>query len=332
MSKPEYFVLAYYHFTRIADPDQEVAAHKAFLEERHMTCRIYISEQGINGQTSGTREEAEAYMKWMHTNPVFERMPFKIHTYHENVFPRQIVKHRKQLVALDEEVDLANTGEHVAPHRWKEMLQEADHKVLLDVRNDYEWQVGRFEGAECPPCANFREFKGYIQTLKDQFDPQKTPVMMYCTGGIRCELYSALLKNEGFQKVYQLDGGIINYGLKEGSDHWLGKLFVFDDRLTVPISDEPTPAIGTCIQCQTSTESYYNCANMDCNRLFLCCRPCLENFAGCCSHECQISPRLRPYHDQHPHKPFRKKHHYVKEKSNKQKDAIVLSSLPNPIN
>lgn len=314
MSKnSQYFVLAYYHFTSIPDPHQEVATHKAFFKNCQLTSRIYISEQGINGQMSGIQKDAEAYMKWMHSNPLFENMPFKIHTYHEQVFPRQTIKYRKQLVALDEEVDLSQIGKHVAPAEWKALLKSEEKPMLLDVRNDYEWEVGRFEGAVCPPCATFREFKEYAAELKSEVDPQTTPVMMYCTGGIRCELYSSLLLKEGFKTVYQLDGGIINYGLKEGSDHWLGKLFVFDDRLTVPISEEEAPIIGKCYHCQTSIESYYNCANMDCNRLFLCCSTCLKQFQGCCSTGCQTAPRVRPYHHQNDHKPFRKWYHYFKD-------------------
>lgn len=319
--QPQFFVLAYYHFTPIPDPHQAVAAHKAFFKDRQLTSRIYISEQGINGQMSGIREDAEAYMKWMHANPLFEKMPFKIHRYHENVFPRQTIKYRKQLVALDEEVDMSQIGEHVTPSKWKEMLESEDRPVLLDVRNDYEWEVGRFEGSVCPPCETFREFRDYAKELKEQVDPKATPVMMCCTGGIRCELYSSLLLKEGFEKVYQLDGGIINYGLKQGSDHWLGKLFVFDDRLTVPISDEQAPVIGKCYHCQTANESYYNCANMDCNRLFLCCPVCLKQYDGCCQAECQTAPRVRPYHEQDAHKPFRKWYHYFQEKEKVEKEA-----------
>jgi UPF0176 protein len=310
----QYLILAYYYFTSIPDPHQEVAAHQSFFKDRKLTSRIYISEQGINGQMSGIREDIEAYMKWMHTNPLFEKLSFKIHTYHENVFPRQTIKYRKQLVALDEEVDLSQIGEHVSPSQWKDLLENDEKPILLDVRNDYEWEVGRFEGAVCPPCETFREFAQYAEELKTKVDPKTTPVMMYCTGGIRCELYSSLLLKGGFEKVYQLDGGIINYGLKQGSDHWLGKLFVFDDRLTVPISDEPTPVIGQCYLCQSAIESYYNCANMDCNRLFLCCPVCLKQFAGCCSEECHSAPRVRPYQQQDAHKPFRKWYHYFKNK------------------
>src|SRR5262249_4140996 len=162
-----------------------------------------------------------------------------LHPYHEHAFPRAIVKYRKNLVAHDQPVDLAKRGTHVSPKKWKEMLQEKDKYLLLDIRNDYEWKLGRFEGASLPPCETFRDFEVYADKLKEE--EEKKPVMMYCTGGIRCELYSSILMKKGFSQVYQLDGGIINYGLKEGADHWLGKLFVFDDRLSVPISEETAP-------------------------------------------------------------------------------------------
>jgi len=317
--KPDYFVLAYYLFTQIPNPQQEIAAHKEFFKDKALTSRIYISEQGINGQMSGTRGDAEAYMRWMHANPLFANIPFKIHPHHENVFPRQTIKYRKQLVALDEEVDLSQIGEHVSPADWKALLESEEKPVLLDVRNDYEWEVGRFDGAVCPPCETFREFKDYANELKSQVDPETKPVMMYCTGGIRCELYSSLLIKHGFKKVYQLNGGVIDYGLKQGSDHWLGKLFVFDDRLTVPISEQETPIIGKCYHCQTPSESYYNCANIDCNRLYLCCENCVKQLQGSCCSECQSAPRVRPYHEEEVHKPFRKWYHYFKEKEEQSK-------------
>lgn len=277
MVNHQYFVLAFYSFREIPNPQGEVKAHKTFFKDRQITSRIYISENGINGQMSGIREDAEAYMNWMHGNPLFENVVLKIHTHHENVFPRQTVKYRKQLVALDEVVDLDQAGEHVSPEQWKQLMESEEKPLLLDIRNEYEWKVGRFEGATCPPCNTFREFKEYADKLIEEVDVKTKPVMMYCTGGIRCELYSALLKKGGFEKVYQLDGGIINYGLKEGNDYWLGKLFVFDDRLTDLISEEAAEVIGECHHCQKPIETYYNCANMDCNHLFLCCPDCIKD-------------------------------------------------------
>lgn len=312
-----YLVLAYYHFSPVQDPAAEVITHKKFFRERDVTSRIYISEQGINGQMCAKESDAHEYMEWMHSRSQFEDLPFKVHSYHEHVFPRQTVKYRRQLVAFDKEIDLKTRGDHVSPEKWRTMMENDDGHILLDVRNDYEWQLGHFEGAELPPCESFRDFDSYAEKLKENKDPKTTPVLMYCTGGIRCELYSAVLKARGFQKVYQLEGGVIGYGLNQGSQHWLGKLFVFDDRLSVPISKEDTPVIGKCHHCKAPIENYYNCANMDCNKLFLCCHDCLQQFSGCCHDECRQAPRIRPYHHLDPHKPFRKWHHYFKEKLKK---------------
>lgn len=258
---------------------------------------------------SATYDDANAYIDWMHSRVPYKNLRFKIHEYHEQAFPKQTVKYRKQLVAFDRDFDTSEGGTHVSPKEWKEMLEDDKEYLLLDVRNEYESRVGHFEGATLPSCDTSRDFNEYAETLEKQKD-LKTPIMMYCTGGIRCEVFSAILKKKGFTHVYQLDGGVIDYGLKEGSKHWLGKLFVFDDRLTVPISEEETNVIGTCHHCDEKIEAYYNCANMDCNTLFLCCPNCIEIFKGCCQSSCQKGARLRPYQNQNPHKPFRKKHNY----------------------
>lgn len=308
-----YFVLAYYLFTPIEDPVAEVARHHAFFESRDAKGRIYISKAGINGQMSASQEAAEQYIDWMHQDPRFERIDFKIHHSHEHVFPRMTVKVKEQLVALDVPVSLEDAGEHVSAEKWREMLENRDEDtILIDVRNDYEWQIGHFEGAALPTLETFRQFPAYAKNLKEKRDPKKTKVMMYCTGGIRCELYSALMKKEGFENVFQLEGGVIKYGLKEGSKHWRGKLFVFDDRLAVSIDEsEPADPISACIHCGVACDVYYNCANMDCNELFISCPQCAEKKVGCCCEECQSAPRLRPFERSERPKPFRKWYHYV---------------------
>ena len=309
-----YLILAYYFFSPLKNPLEEVQIHKDFLEKLDATCRIYLSEEGINGQLCISKSDAEKYMEWLRNRPEFAQVKFKIHYYHEHVFPRLTIKYRKQLVAFDADYNLENRGKSVAPQEWKELLESSQEKVVLDVRNDYEWDIGHFEGAEVPPCETFRDFNDYARDLKDKVKPD-TAVMMYCTGGIRCEFFSALLKDQGFENVYQLDGGVINYGLQEGSKHWKGKLFVFDDRLAVPISDEKTPIVGKCYHCGKENEDYYNCANMDCNFLFMCCKECLKQYLGCCCEECKQANRLRPYHEQNPHKPFKRWYHYQKSKT-----------------
>jgi UPF0176 protein len=300
----DYQVLAYYSITPIDNPDLEVIRHKEFFKTRDFKGRIYISEQGINGQASGLAAHAEEYMAWMAADSRFEKMSFKVDAAHEHAFAKMTVKYRKQLVAIDCEVDFSERGEHISPKEWKRMLEERGEETLvLDVRNDYEWKVGHFEGSQLPELETFREFPEYAKKLKQERDPKETVVMMCCTGGIRCEFYSALMKKEGFEKVYQLDGGIINYGVEEKGEHWKGKLFVFDDRLVVPVGEEKPP-ISHCTHCNTPNDVYYNCANMDCNDLFLCCLECLKAHKGCCSDECQCADRVRPYSENA--KPFRK--------------------------
>jgi UPF0176 protein len=303
-----YSVLAYYYFTPIENPACEVLRHKEFFSTRDIKGRIYISHEGINGQMSASPSAAEEYMEWLCSDPRFKGVEFKIHAHPEHCFPRMTVKTRPQLVAMDMLVDLRKTGKHVSPRQWKEMLEKRDENtLLLDVRNDYEWEIGHFEGAELPTLEQFREFPQYAKELKVKTDPQKTKVMMYCTGGIRCEVYSALLKEEGFDEVYQLQGGIIKYGQEEGSKHWKGKLFVFDDRLAVPISEkEPAEIISVCIHCPEKSDLYFNCANMDCNALFIACLKCAEKTKGCCCKACEEASRVRPFLVTERPKPFRR--------------------------
>ena len=302
-----YQVLAYYLLTPIEAPHEEVQRHQDFFQTRDLMGRIYISEQGINGQMSGSLPHTEEYMQWLRSDARFSNISFKIHPTPEQVFPKKTIKYRKQLVAMDREVDLTERGEHVSAARWKEMLEEKDEDTMvLDVRNDYEWKVGHFAGAELPPLEAFREFPAYAKQLKESRDPKKTKVMMYCTGGIRCEFYSAALKQEGFEQVYQLNGGVIQYGQEEGNTHWKGKLFVFDDRLVVPLSGEGAEPISECSYCGEPVDAYINCANMDCNALFLSCPKCTEAHQGCCSANCLSTGRVRPLTPNAPYKPFRK--------------------------
>lgn len=307
-----YLLLAYYAICPLEDPHAEVKAHKEFLKLLDVRARVYISQQGINGQMSASPEAAKRYMEWMQTRPPFTDMPFKIQPHHEHAFPRLTIKYRKELVAVGIPVDLTKRGEPISPEEWKQRLENDPSRVVLDVRNRYEWDVGRFAGSEAPPCDSFRDFPAYANALKQRLDPETTPIMMYCTGGIRCEFFSSLLLQAGFKKVYQLEGGVIQYGARIGNAHWLGKLFVFDDRLTVPLSKKVDHlVVGTCHRCHAPAEDYYNCANMDCNRLFLCCQQCVASLQGCCQHTCQEAPRRRPYHEHTVHKPFRRWYHYV---------------------
>jgi UPF0176 protein len=308
-----YYVLAFYIFTPIENPEEEVRKHHRFFKTRDIRSRIYISKEGINAQMSAEKTAALEYIDWLKSDERFKDIDVKIHTYHEHAFPKVTVKAKEQLVALDRKADPKEGGAHLSAEEWKTMLEQKDEDtILIDVRNDYEWVIGHFEGALKPELNTFRKFPEYVDKLKAEYDPKKTKVMMYCTGGIRCELYSALMINKGFDTVYQLDGGVIKYGQKQGTDHWKGKLFVFDDRLSVPIAEDgKEEIISACRYCAVASDVYYNCANMDCNELFLSCPSCAEKNKGCCCSECQTAPHTRPFHkgEDRP-KPFRKWYHY----------------------
>lgn len=321
----EYWVLAFYHLTPLEDPVKEVAIQKEFFEKRELKGRLYISKEGINAQMSGTPEAISEYQRWMEER--FGKIGFKVHQSSEQAFPKATIKAREQLVALDRKVDLTKRGEHVSAEKWDEMLEEGEDTVVLDVRNDYEWKVGHFESATLPNLETFREFSEYAKALKEEKDPKTTRVMMYCTGGIRCEFYSALLKEEGFDEVYQLDGGVIQYGLDRGQSHWKGKLFVFDDRMVIPISEEEAPAISQCSFCESPADIYYNCANMDCNALFIACKACSKERGGCCSEKCRCEGRVRP-NPEGSAKPFRKWDFAAKQKLRAQSDKSAIFAAP----
>lgn len=310
----KYKVLAYYLFKPIDDPLKEAERHKKFLETLDSKGRIYVGKDGVNAQCSVKDTDLEAYLDWLQGDPLYSDVPVKIHEWHEHPFAKLTVKMRKQLVAVDREVDLSKRGEYLTPKLWRETLENKDPDTLvIDVRNNYESDVGHFEGAIKPDIETFREFPEFARDLAQKCDPKKTKLMIYCTGGIRCEIYAPILIEQGFEKIYQLKGGVIQYGLDEGSKHWNGKLFVFDDRLVVPIANDKEETIATCHFCAKSADAYYNCANMDCNKLFTACPDCASAHKGCCSTACMSEGRVRAFSSDKYPKPFRKLPHNEKE-------------------
>ena len=160
-------VLAYYVFTPIENPQVEVKRWKKFLEKRDAKGRIYISEEGINGQMSASDEAAKEFIEWFHADERFKDVEVKIHFYPEHAFEYMHVRYREQMVALDAKVDLALGGEHLSPKEWAQMIEEKDENtVIIDVRNDYESDVGHFEGAILPPIKTFREFPQFAERFE----------------------------------------------------------------------------------------------------------------------------------------------------------------------
>lgn len=308
-----YRAISYYLIQDLSDPGKDLQEHKEFLSGKDVKGRIYITTQGINGQLSSSPDAGEEYIEWLKGRYVFPDHAFKIDACVDHVFPRLTIKLKQELVALGQKVDMAKRGQYLSPSEWRKAMESDEDYILIDVRNDYEWKIGHFEGAQLPACKTFKDFIDYADQVKKQVDEKDKKVLMCCTGGIRCEVYSALLKEKGIENVFQLEGGIINYGKSEGAKHWKGRLFVFDDRMNVPIADDQVEELGHCSHCGDECGTYYNCANMDCNALFLSCEKCIEEAKGCCDVDCIDGPRVRPR--EMTGKPFRRWYTYFSKLS-----------------
>jgi len=227
-------VAALYHFTPIDDTASFRDAVHEVMTEHEVRGTILVAEEGINGTVSGSREGIDALLAHLREQPGLAELEHKESYAEECPFLRTKVRLKKEIVTLGiEGVDPNRTvGTYVDPQNWNELISR-DDVILIDTRNDYEFQVGTFKGAVNPNTQSFREFPDYV---RENLDPAKHPkVAMFCTGGIRCEKATSWLKDEGFEDVYHLKGGILNYLEKVETDAslWDGECFVFDGRVTV---------------------------------------------------------------------------------------------------
>lgn len=290
-----YQVLLYYNYTKIEDPEAFAKQHLKFCKSLNLKGRILVAEEGINGTLSGTVEETNQYMKAMHEDERFKDTYFKIDEAQEHAFRKMFVRPRKELVSLNLENDinpLQLTGKYLEPKEFKEALL-AEDTVVIDARNDYEYDLGHFRGAIRPDIRNFRELPEWIRENKEQFMDKK--VVTYCTGGIRCEKFSGWLLREGFEDVAQLHGGIAVYGKdpEVQGELWDGKMYVFDDRISVEINHVDKQIIGKDWFDGTPCERYINCANPYCNRQILASEENEAKHLGGCSNECSSHPANR---------------------------------------
>jgi UPF0176 protein len=289
---PEKIIL-FYKFTPVIDPQTVMFWQRQLCERYGLKGRIIISKQGINGTLGGPLEGLKSYVKAMNAHSVFKAIHYKWSEGGAAQFPRISIKVRQELVAFGSANELEVTeagviggGVHLTPKQVHELVEERKDVVFFDGRNAYEAAVGRFKDAIVPDTETTRDF---LQDLAgDKYkDIKKKPVVTYCTGGIRCEVLSVLMKNRGFEEVYQIDGGIVTYGKEYANEGlWEGKLYVFDERLVVPFS-EKAEDIGLCRRCQKKTSNFINCAEVSCNKLVLICVDC-SNQHECCSKVCAM--------------------------------------------
>ena len=290
--------VSFYRYFFIEDP-------VAFRNELYKTFdalkvfgRIYVAHEGINAQLSFPESNAEKFRNAVEQTKGLEGLRLNIAVQHEaaeNMRPAGgksfwvlKIKVRDKIVAdgiTDTRFDMANKGKYVNAPEFNALSKDAD-TIIVDMRNHYEYEVGHFENAIEIPSDTFRaQLPMAVNMLKDVKDKN---IIMYCTGGIRCEKASAYMLHNGFKNVYHLEGGIINYAntVKENAleNKFHGKNFVFDDRLGERITDE---VIAHCHQCGAPADTHTNCLNDGCHLLFIQCEKCAEIFAGCCCAECR---------------------------------------------
>lgn len=287
-----YQVLLYYKYTTIDNPEQFATEHLAMCKEIGLKGRILVAEEGINGTVSGTVEETEKYIEAMHADPRFADMVFKIDAADKHAFQKMHVRPRTEIVSLSLENDvnpLEVTGNYIEPEEFREALKD-ENTVILDARNDYEFDLGHFRGAIRPDITAFRDLPDWVEENRDMFEDKK--IVTYCTGGIRCEKFSGWLKTAGFDDVSQLHGGIATYGKDETvkGDLWDGMMYVFDERIAVPINRVDHTIVGKDYFDGTPCERYINCANPYCNKQILASEENEEKYLRSCSHECRVHP------------------------------------------
>jgi UPF0176 protein len=281
--------LSFYRYAHIKNPSFFRDHFYWRLSQEGVFGRIYVAAEGVNGQISIPESRHESFKAALEEIDFLQdlRLNYAIEDNGKSFYKLNI-KVRTKIVAdglNDETFDVTKRGQHLSARAFNALVKQPD-TIIVDMRNHYESEVGHFEGAILPEATTFREALPMVRDMLA--DKKDKPVVMYCTGGIRCEKASAWMKHNGFEQVYQLDGGIIEYARQakqEGlENHFLGKNFVFDERLGERISET---VIAHCHQCGTLADTHVNCANDACHLLFIQCPSCAITYENCCSEKCR---------------------------------------------
>ncbi|RZV60363.1 MAG: rhodanese-related sulfurtransferase [Flavobacteriaceae bacterium] len=286
----ERLTISFYKYAHIGNP--QVFRDHLFINWSQLDVlgRIYVAYEGINAQLSVPADNFEAFKAHIDSITFLKNVRFNIAIEQDNKsFLKLKIKVRRKIVAdglNDKTFDVTNKGIHVGAEKFNELIEDPD-TLLVDMRNHYESEIGHFVNAITPDVDTFRDSLDIIENDLSEFKEDKK-LVMYCTGGIRCEKASAYYKHKGFKNVYQLEGGIIDYARqvknKNLENKFLGKNFVFDHRRGERISEE---VIANCHQCGAPYDSHVNCANEACHLLFIQCRECAEKMNDCCSVSCK---------------------------------------------
>ncbi len=281
--------VSFYRYQQLSEPQAFRDALYLALDVLGVKGRIYVAHEGINAQISVPEQHWDAFTIYLESISWLKNIRLNVAVEDDGKsFFKLNIKVKQKIVAdglRDETFDVTDSGQHLNAEQFN-ALTDDPNTILVDMRNYYESEVGYFEGAIRPDAVTFRQELTLVnELLKGQ---EEKNIVMYCTGGIRCEKASAYYKHQGFQNVFQLDGGIINYarqveekGLK---NKFRGINFVFDERLAERISPD---VVATCHQCGAPSDKHQNCVNESCHLLFIQCAACAEHYAQCCSAECR---------------------------------------------
>ena len=280
-------IILFYKYTDIAYPKQVMKWQQEICKELELKGRVLISHEGINGTLGGSVENLDHYKALMSEHELFSNIDFKESAGGPECFPRLAVKVRNEAVSLGipyDKLTPRNAGQHLTPQETHDLIaSKPEDLVILDARNNYEWAIGKFENSITPDIENFRDLPQYLDQNIDQFKDKQ--VLMYCTGGIRCERASAYLNEKNVaKKVYQMEGGIHRYVEEYPEGFFRGKNYVFDGRISVRVNDD---ILAACTICNQPCDDYYNCLNALCNEHFIACAACIEKLGNTCSEKCQ---------------------------------------------
>jgi len=286
----ERLTLSFYQYAQLGNP--QLFRDYLFLHWNPLEVlgRIYVAKEGINAQLSVPAAQFEAFKVTLDEISFLEGVRLNIAIEQDNKsFLKLTIKVRNKIVAdglEDQSFDVTEKGKHVNAHEFNTLLSD-ENTICVDMRNHYESEIGHFDSAITPDVDTFRDSLPIIEEeLADHKEDKK--LLMYCTGGIRCEKASAYLKHKGFKNVYQLEGGIIEYArqvkAQELENKFIGKNFVFDERRGERISED---VIAQCHQCGAACDTHVNCVNEACHLLFIQCESCHEKMNQCCSTACQ---------------------------------------------
>jgi len=280
--------LSFYRYVHLSDlPELRDRMYRE-LESIGVLGRIYLAAEGINAQISVPKPSWDKFLSWLNDSVHFTGVDLKIAVEDDGKsFYKLIVRNRAKIVADgldDDSFDVTNVGRHLSAREFNEAMEDPE-SIVVDMRNHYESEVGHFKGAILPESDTFRqELPMVLDILNDKKDKK---ILLYCTGGIRCEKASAYFRHHGFEDVNQLNGGIIHYARQVKAENlenkFIGKNFVFDNRLGERISGE---IISKCHQCGELSDRHVNCANDACHLLFIQCEKCAEKMNGCCTPSC----------------------------------------------